>query len=277
VVSDPRERPIGIFDSGVGGLTVVRAMEELLPQEHLVYFGDTARFPYGPRPVEEVRQFAFEIMDLMMGEDVKMLVIACNAMTAAAYEQAKNLFRIPIVGVIEPAVRAAVRATHNRKIGVLGTQATVSTGQYERSLRRTRQNVEIHSQVCAGFVEHVEAGDMFSEELFRLAEEYLTPLVALGVDTLILGCTHYPMLRGVLHSVTNGQVELISSAEEVAKDVYAALVEQDLLRKAREVGIRRFIVSGDPEQFRKVGSRFLAGLDQVTSRAWPASEPARSR
>jgi glutamate racemase len=216
-------------------------------------------------------------MDLMMGEDVKMLVIACNAMTAAAYEQAKNLFRIPVVGVIEPAVRAAVRATHNRKIGVLGTQATVSTGQYERSLRRTRQNVEIHSQVCAGFVEHVEAGDMFSEELFRLAEEYLTPLVALGVDTLILGCTHYPMLRGVLHSVTNGQVELISSAEEVAKDVYAALVEQDLLRKAREVGIRRFIVSGDPEQFRNVGSRFLAGLDQVTSRAWPASEPARSR
>lgn len=269
------EKPIGIFDSGVGGLTVVRAVEELLPQEHLIYFGDTERFPYGPRPVEEIRGFAFEIMDVLVGLNVKMLVIACNAMTSAAFNEAKDRYDLPIIGVIEPAVRAAVRATHNRKIGVIGTKATISTGQYERSLVATRRNVEIHTQVCAGFVDHVEAGDTFSQELFALAEEYLEPLIASEVDTLILGCTHYPLLKGVLHSVTGGEIELISSAEEVAKDVYATLVETNLLRRAREVGERRFIVSGDPQEFRRVGSRFLAGLDMVESRAWPVPQEER--
>ncbi|MCA1841534.1 MAG: glutamate racemase [Actinomycetota bacterium] len=264
----PNDRPIAIFDSGVGGLTVLRSIEELLPQENLIYFGDTARFPYGPRSVEEVKRFAFQIMDAMVERDVKMMVIACNSMTAAAFDDAKDSYSVPVVGVIEPAVRAAVRATHNRKIGVLGTKATISTGQYDRALKLTRRNVEIHSQICERFVEHVEAGDTFSEELFRLAEEYVQPLLASGVDTLILGCTHYPMLRGVLHSVTNGEVELISSAEEVAKDVYALLVERGLLRRAREVGTRRFLVSGDPNQFKVVGSRFLAGLDLVEPMPW---------
>lgn len=262
------EKPIGIFDSGVGGLTVVRAIEELLPQEHFVYFGDTARSPYGPRPVEEIRRFTFEIMDMFLGFDVKMLVIACNAMTSAAYTEAKQRYELPIIGVIEPAVRAAVRVTHNRKIGVIGTKATISTGQYEQSLRATRQNVEIYTQVCAEFVDHVEAGDTFSDELFSLAEEYLQPMIASGVDTLILGCTHYPLLRGVLHSVTKGEIELVSSADEVAKDVYAALVDASLLRRARELGERRFIVSGDSLAFRRVGSRFLARLDVVESKAW---------
>lgn len=269
------EQPIGIFDSGVGGLTVVRSIEELLPQEHLVYFGDTARSPYGPRPVEEVRRFAFEIMDMMMGFDVKMLVIACNAMTAAAYEQAKNRYEVPVIGVVEPAVRAAIRATHNRKIAVIGTKVTISSRLYERTLEATRRNVEIFTQICPGFVDHVEAGDTYSEELFALAEEYLGPLMASEVDTLILGCTHYPLLRGVLHSVTKGEVELISSAEEVAKDVYAELYETSMLRKAREVGRRRFIVSGDADDFRRVGSRFLAGLDMVENKPWPV--PQRER
>lgn len=264
-----QDRPIGIFDSGVGGLTVVRQVEELLPQENLVYFGDTARSPYGPRPIVQVREFAFEIMDLMMDEGVKMLIIACNSMTAAAFHDAIDRYPVPIIGVIEPAVRAAVRSTHNRKIGVLGTKATITSGQYEKALEATRQNIEIHTQVCAEFVAHVEAGDTYSEELFALAEEYLAPLLASGVDTLVLGCTHYPMLRGVLHSVTKGQTELISSADEVAKDAYARLVELDLLRRVRQVGSRRFIVSGDAEHFRQVGSRFLAGLDVVESRAWP--------
>ena len=272
MVTARSERPIGIFDSGVGGLTVLRAIEELLPQEHLIYFGDTQRFPYGPRPVEEVRKFAFEIMDSMIEMDVKMLVIACNSMTAAAFEEARDHYKVPVIGVIEPAVRAAVRATHNRKIGVLGTKATISTGQYDRSLKATRRNVEIYPQICERFVEHVEAGDTYSSELFALAEEYLEPLLASGVDTLILGCTHYPLLKGVLHSLTKGEVELISSADEVAKDVYARLVEYDLLRKAREVGSREFLVSGDADRFKVVGSRFLAGLDSVRSVPWGDSE-----
>ncbi len=257
------ERPVGIFDSGVGGLTVVDSIMKLLPQENLIYFGDTARFPYGPRPIEEVRRFAFEIIDFMASQDVKVLVIACNSMTAAAYREATQILDVPVIGVIEPAVRAAIRATHNRKIGVLGTRATIASGEYERALAATRHNVQIFTQVCAAFVDRVEAGDTFSDELFELAEAYLGPLLAADVDTLILGCTHYPLLTGVLHSVTKGLVELISSAEEVAKDLYAELVKRSILRRAHAVGTRRFIVSGDPVQFHAVGSRFLAGLDNV--------------
>jgi glutamate racemase len=265
------ERPIGVFDSGVGGLTVLEELITLLPQEHLIYFGDTARFPYGPRSIDEVRRFAHQIMEVMEGQGVKMLVIACNSMTAA-YRRSARRSHLPVIGVIEPAVRAAVRATHNRKIGVLGTKATISSREYEDALDRTRSNVEIHPQICSGFVEHIEAGDTFSHELFGLAEEYLAPLLASGVDTLILGCTHYPLLKGVLHHVTRGEVEIISSADEVAKDVYAKLVELNLLRRVRELGTRRYIVSGDPEQFRTVGSRFLTGLDQVERMPWPVRE-----
>jgi glutamate racemase len=265
------ERPIGVFDSGVGGLTVLDEMIKLLPQEHLIYFGDTARFPYGPRSIDEVWDFARQIMAFMEQQGVKMLVIACNSMTAA-YEKNSYRSHLPVIGVIEPAVRAATRATHNRKIGVLGTKATITSGEYERCLRRTRSNVEIHPQICGGFVERIEAGDTFSHELFGLAEEYLAPLLSSGVDTLILGCTHYPLLRGVLHSVTKGEVELISSADEVAKDVYSKLVELNLLRRVRELGTRRFIVSGNPQHFRAVGSRFLAGLDQVEKAPWTVPE-----
>lgn len=258
-----------MFDSGVGGLTVVRALEELLPQEHLVYFGDTARAPYGPRSVDEVRAFAFEIMDLMAGLDVKMLVIACNAMTAAAYEEARERYRVPVIGVIQPAVRSAVRATHNNRVGVLATPVTVGSGAYQRSLAEAAAHVEVFCQPCPAFVDRVEAGDTFSEELIALAEEYLAPLLAHDVDTLILGCTHYPLLKGVLHWVTKGDVELISSAEAVARDVYARLVSGDLLRRKKELGQRRFLVSGDPEQFRSIGSRFLPELNAVEAVPWP--------
>lgn len=265
------DRPIGIFDSGVGGLTVMDSVTKLLPSENVIYFGDTARFPYGPRPIEEIRSFAFQIMDLMVSYDVKMLVAACNSMTAATYPM-DSYKAIPLIGVIEPAVRAAVRGTHNRKIGVLGTRATIASGQYERSLRETRQNVDIFTVICPGFVDHVESGDTFSEELHSMAEEYLAPLLASGVDALILGCTHYPLLKGVLHAVSRGQTELISSDEEVAKDVYARLVDLDLLRRVREVGYRRYIVSGDSAKFQRVGSRFIAGIDEVEAAGWPAAE-----
>lgn len=262
------EKPIGVFDSGVGGLTVVRALEELLPQEHLVYFGDTARSPYGPRPIAEIGRFAFQIMDLMLQQDVKALVIACNAMTAAAYEEAKMRYEVPVIGVIEPGVRSGIRSTHNRKVGVLGTKATIESGAYQKALESMGEGIEIHLQICPAFVGRVEGGDTFSEELISLAEEYLAPLLEAEVDSVILGCTHYPLLKGVLHWVTKGQVFLISSAEEVAKDVYAKLVEGSLLRRVKEVGSRRFIVSGDAAHFRKVGSRFLPGIEAVESHPW---------
>lgn len=256
------ERPIAVFDSGVGGLTVVRAMTELLPQEHIIYFGDTARFPYGPREVGEVRRFAFEIMDRMVAEDVKMLVMACNSMTAAAYEEAKERYEVPVIGVIDPGVRAGLTSTRSGKVGVIGTKSTIESGQYQKALRAAG-TVEVHTQICPVFVEAVESGDLFSEGLIGSAEAYLEDMTSAGVDTLILGCTHYPMLRGVLHWVTKGQVVLISSADEVAKDVYATLVEGDLLRKAMEMGDRRYAVSGDPEAFLEVASRFMPGIDKV--------------
>lgn len=267
--SSAQDRPIGVFDSGVGGLTVVRALEELLPQEHLAYFGDTARAPYGPRSVEEVRSFAFQIMDLMAAQHVKMLVIACNAMTAAAAEEAAERYDLPVVGVIQPAVRTAARATHNRRIGVLATPVTVGSGAYQRALAAAGGDLEVLCQPCPAFVDRVEAGDTFSEELIGLAEGYLAPLLRAGVDTLILGCTHYPLLKGVLHWVTKGDVELISSADAVARDVYARLVSDDLLRRVAELGSRRFMVSGDPAQFRAVGSRFLPELREVEAVPWP--------
>jgi glutamate racemase len=262
------EKPIALFDSGVGGLTVVRAVQELLPQENLIYFGDTARSPYGPRDIEEVRNFAFEIMDSMVEQDVKMMVIACNAMTAAAYEDAVERYDLPMIAVIEPSVRAGVLATRNGKVGVIGTKVTIDSGEYERALKAADDHLEVHTQACPEFVPRVEAGDTFSKELIDLAVGYLGPLLEAGIDTLILGCTHYPLLRGVLHWVTKGEVVLISSAEEVAKDVYASLVDRNLLRRVTEIGARRFIVSGDAAQFREVGSRFLTGLDRVESRPW---------
>ncbi len=264
------DRPIGVFDSGVGGLTVVRALEELLPQEHLMYFGDTARAPYGPRSVEEVHRFAFQIMDDMAARDVKMLVIACNAMTAAAYADALERYDLPVIGVIEPAVRTAVRATHNGRVGVLATPVTIGSGAYQKALTGPgTEQLEVYCRACPAFVDRVEAGDTFSEELIGLAEGYLAPLLAAGVDTLILGCTHYPLLKGVLHWVTKGDVELVSSAEAVARDVYTRLVAENLLRRVKELGTRRFAVSGDPEQFRAVGSRFLPELNEVEAVPWP--------
>jgi glutamate racemase len=191
-------RAIGMFDSGVGGLTVARAVIDLLPHEDLIYFGDTARCPYGPRPHQEVRKFALEIMDALMEEDVKLLVIACNAASSTALEEARARYDVPIVSVIEPAVRAALAATRNRRVGLIGTQVTVSSRAYDRAVEKSRANVTLVSAACPRFVEFVENGDTTSDELLRTAERYLSPLRQGGVDTLILGCTHYPLLAGVI-------------------------------------------------------------------------------
>jgi glutamate racemase len=264
-VSDPR--PIGVFDSGVGGLTVVRAIVDLLPREPIRYLGDNGRFPYGPRPVGEIRAFALEIAAYLVRRDVKMLVVACNSIEVAAIADVAGAHGVPVVGVIDPGVRAAVRATRNGRIGVIGTEATVASGAYERAIRATGAEVRLASAACPAFVEHVERGDTSSEELLGLARGYLGPLNAEGVDTLILGCTHYPMLSGLIQLVMGEEVVLVSSAEETAKDVYATLVSGGLLREDPRVPQHEFITTGDPEQFRRIAHHFLGpalgGVDAV--------------
>ena len=250
------ERPIGVFDSGVGGLTVARAILDLSPSEPLLYVGDTKRFPYGPRPLDEIRSFALEIASYLVDRAVKMLVVACNSIEVAAIEQVATSAGVPVIGVIDPGVRAAVRATHNGRIAVIGTEATVRSRAYERALARTGAAVTMVSRACPRFVDHVERGDTTSPELHAIAREYLEPLAQNDVDTLILGCTHYPMLSGLIARVMGPDVQLVSSAEETAKDVYAALVEGGLSRRDGSPQ-HEFVCTGDPARFTEVAERFL--------------------
>jgi glutamate racemase len=258
-VGDPRA--IGVFDSGTGGLTVVRAIMDELPHEPVVYFGDHGRFPYGPRSLDEIRGFAIQIARHLIDLDVKMIVVACNAATSAALDEVADAVPVPVVGVIEPAVRSAVRATRNGSVGLIGTQATVTSGAYQRVIARMAPEVQMVARACPLFVEFVERGDTTSSALLRTAEKYLGPLQEAGVDTLILGCTHYPLLRGAIHHVMGSAVLLISSAEETASDVYEVLASKGLLADPdgaiADVPTHRFESSGDPGTFSALGRRFL--------------------
>jgi glutamate racemase len=266
-------RPIGMFDSGVGGLTVARAVIDLLPHEDLVYFGDTARCPYGPRPVQEVRAFTLDIMDALVAEDVKLLVVACNAAASAALGEARHRYSVPIISVIEPGMRAGIAATRNRRVAVIGTEVTISSGSYDDALAATRANVTLVSRACPRFVEFVENGDTTSDELFTVAEEYLAPLREAGVDTVILGCTHYPLLSGVIQYVMGDDVVLISSAEATASEVVAKLHDDELLNPANEPGTHRFIASSEGGISSELGTRFLGPeFTKVEHRPWLSSE-----
>ena len=252
-------RPIGVFDSGLGGLTVVRAIMDELPQESILYFGDQARFPYGPRPLEEIREFALQIAGHLMDQNVKMIVIACNAATSAALPEVTEAVPVPVIGVVEPAVRAALHATRNRHVGLIGTEATVRSRSYEQALASLdpTTTVTLTSQACPRFVEFVERGDTTSGELLDVARQYLRPLQEAGVDTLILGCTHYPLLRGAIHHVMGPDVLIISSAEETANDVYAVMADRELQAAGTNLPGHRFESSGEPEMFGVLGRRFL--------------------
>jgi glutamate racemase len=254
-MSDPRS--IGVFDSGVGGLTVARAIIEQLPHEPLVYVGDTARFPYGPKPMEEIRRYALEIADFLVHREVKMLVVACNSVEVSAIDEIAQRARIPVVGVIDPGARAAVRVTRNARVGLIGTQATVSSGAYDRAIVATGAQVGLRSVACPAFVEHVERGDTTSPELREAARGYLLPLMEEGIDTLILGCTHYPLLSGLLQHELGPDVILVSSAEETAKDVYAGLLDRGLLRDDATPPEHEFLSTGDPDTFGRVAGIFL--------------------
>jgi glutamate racemase len=251
------DRPIGVFDSGVGGLTVARAILDLLPHEPLLYVGDTARSPYGPKPVDEIRRFALEIADYLIHRDVKMLVVACNSVEVSAIGDIAIRAGIPVVGVIDPGTRAAVHATRNGVIGMIGTQATVTSGAYDRAVTATGADVRLHSQACPVFVEHVERGDTTSIALRTAARGYLVPLIERGIDTLILGCTHYPLLSGLLQLELGPDVVLVSSAEETAKDVYATLLGAGLQRDGSTSPRHEFLATGDPDAFHRVAEVFL--------------------
>ena len=254
------DAPLGIFDSGVGGLTVSRAIIDQLPGESTLYVGDTANSPYGPLPIAQVRANALGVMDELVDAGVKLLVIACNSASAAVLRDARERYTarygIPVVEVIQPAVRRAVSATRNGKIGVIGTLATIGSRAYEDAFAAA-PHYSITSVACPRFVEFVENGITSGTELMETAEAYLAPLKEAGVDTLVLGCTHYPLLTGVISYVMGRDVTLVSSAEETAKDVYRALVGNELARTGEEEPTHQFLATGDATSFEILARRFL--------------------
>ncbi|WP_296214788.1 glutamate racemase [uncultured Corynebacterium sp.] len=250
--------PIGVFDSGVGGLTVARAIVDQLPHENLVYIGDTANSPYGDKPLARVRELSIGIADTLAERGCKMIVVACNSASSAFIRDARERYSVPVIEVILPAVRRAAAATRNGKIGVIGTQATVNSMSYQ-DLFMAIPGVEAYAQACPQFVPFVERGITSGRQLMGLAEDYLAPLKAKEVDTLVLGCTHYPLLTGVVQLVMGDEVTLINSAEETAKTVYRALAERNLLadeNPERKVELS-FESTGDPQRFAKLAGRFL--------------------
>ena len=251
------DAPIGIFDSGVGGLTVARAILDQLPNESTLYIGDTARGPYGPRPLAEVREFALETMDFLVSQGVKAIVIACNTASAAMLRDARERYSIPVIEVIQPAVRRAVAATRTGNVGVIGTRATIDSKAYVDAFAAAPQ-LNITSIACPLFVEFVERGETSGAEITKIAREYLTPVMEAKVDTLVLGCTHYPLLTGVISYVMGESVTLVSSAEETAKDLYRTLVENGLLRvQSATPATHKFLATGDAKAFETLARRFL--------------------
>jgi glutamate racemase len=238
------DAPIGIFDSGVGGLTVARAVSALLPRESIRYIGDTAHSPYGPKAIADVRRYGLEVLDTLVGQGVKMLVIACNTASAALLRDARERYDVPVVEVIGPAVRTAVSTTRNGRIGVIGTAGTIGSGVYQ-DMFGVDARLTVFAQACPRFVEFVEAGVTGTPEVLAAAEEYLAPLRHAGVDTLVLGCTHYPFLEGAISYVMGAEVSLVSSDTETAKDVYRQLVSRDLLAGPDAAARHDYEATGD--------------------------------
>jgi len=268
------DAPIGIFDSGFGGLTVARAVIDQLPHESVLYLGDTARQPYGMKPLGEVREYALECLDHLVDQGVKTLVIACNSASAAVLRDARERYDVPVVEVILPATRRAVAATRSGRIGVICTRATAESQAYDDAFAAAPPTTSLVTRACPRFVEFVEAGETSGPDLIAAAHEYLDPLLEQQIDTLILGCTHYPLLTGVISYVLGDDVTLVSSAEETAKDVYRVLVARGLDRGTDALGEHRFLTTGQPGEFEVIGRRFLGPeLEQVSQFAWLTPRP----
>ncbi|WP_054948938.1 glutamate racemase [Numidum massiliense] len=257
-----KKETIGILDSGVGGLTVAREVMRQLPRERIVYFGDTVNCPYGPRSADEVRQFTFDIVRFLQTFSLKALVIACNTATAVALEEAKRWLTVPVFGVIHPGARAAIKATNSGRIGVIGTEGTIKSGAYARALTQINADLHVVSHACPTLVPLVESGQAEAPETLPYVEAALKPLKGIALDTLILGCTHYPLLHKHISHVMGNGVQLISSAEEVARELSAVLHHQELLAPPLSAhnGEHQFFTSGAPQLFRKIAKKAL-GLD----------------
>ena len=253
------DSPVGVFDSGIGGLTVAHAVMQQLPHESVTYFGDTARVPYGPKSPETVRRYSLEIASFLVDQGIKTLVVACNTATAHALPALREALTMPVIGVIEPGARAAVEVTRNGHVGVIGTTGTIKSGAYERALRAIEPSLRVTARACPLFVPLVEEGWVSHEATTLVAEEYLAPLLREDVDTVVLGCTHYPLLKGVISEVLGSSVRLIDSAEETARETSAVLGQQQLAASASSDPRYRFIASDDPLMFLQLGQRFLGG------------------
>lgn len=266
------DAPIGIFDSGFGGLTVARAVWDQLPAEDVIYLGDTARAPYGPLPISEVREYALECLDHLYDLGVKALVITCNSASSAVLRDARERYDVPVIDVILPAARRAVTVTKSGNIGVVCTEATATSQSYDDAVAAV-PGVRLHTAPCPAFVDYVERGVTGGEELLALARGYLAPLQDAGVDTLILGCTHYPLLTGVLSYVLGDRVNLVSSSAECATETYRTLTDLDLMRPEGNPGQHRFLTTGSPERFSGIGHRLigaeLAGVEQIVGSVSP--------
>jgi glutamate racemase len=260
-------RPIGIFDSGIGGLTVVREVLRWTPCEPIVYFGDTARVPYGTKSAKVVQTFAFQDTRFLLKHDVKMIVVACHTVSSIALKCLQNAFPVPILGVVEPGVTAALAATRNNRIGVIGTKGTVLSGAYEKSISEKRKGMTVITQACPLFVPLVEEGWLEEGVTVQIAQRYLSPLKKKGIDTLVLGCTHYPLLKPVLQEIMGKEVVLIDSAEETAKAIKERLAKDKMESAVTDNPESHFFVSDIPHHFRKVGAlclgRTLRNVTQV--------------
>jgi glutamate racemase len=249
--------PIGVFDSGLGGLTVAHEIMRQLPAESLVYFGDTARVPYGPKSPDTVRRYSREISSFLLGEGVKAIVVACNTATAHALPMLRDELDVPVIGVVEPGARAAVRATRSGHIGVIGTEGTIRSEAYVRAIHAESPDVRVTALACPLLVPLVEEGWVNHPASHLIAEEYLAPFLSDEIDTLVLGCTHYPLLKPLIGEIVGRSVRLIDSAEETAADTRRMLAEHGIAAPAGSVGRHRFLASDDPQQFLRLGRRFL--------------------
>ena len=264
------DSPIGMFDSGFGGLTVARALIDLMPHENLVYIGDTGRYPYGNKPADEVRRYSKELAWSLVREyGAKMIVVACNTAASVALDELVDELPVPVIGVIDPGARALVRVTQNNKVGVIGTVGTISSGAYVQAIRATGASVSLTSAACPGFVEFVERDQTTGDEVMVLAERLLAPVRDAGVDALLLGCTHYPYLSRVISDVMGSGVVLVSSADETAFIVKQELEATQLMRKgdAKSTGEHQFLSSGDIAWFAQLGRRLL-GPELETAMQW---------
>jgi len=251
------QKAIGIFDSGIGGLTVLKEIVAALPDENIIYLGDTARVPYGIRSAETVTRYSFENTQFLLSQEIKLLVVACNTASAISLGAVKKEYPLPVIGVLEPGARAAAAATRTRKVGVIGTEATIASGAYEKAIRRIAPGVEVISLACPLFVSLAEEGWTDNDVARLVAEKYLSTFRGSGIDTLVLGCTHYPLLKPVIGGVVGPGITLIDSATETAKEVVSVLEKLKWRGNGKGGGVRKFYVTDAPARFEKIGKRFL--------------------